>query len=48
MATVPLIKPTGLPPARGNPPLSNATGSALLTQNLSIQNLSIQFSVYIE
>ena len=29
MAKVPSMKPTGLPPARGNPLLSNRTASAL-------------------
>ena len=37
MVKVPSMKPTGLPHARGNPPLSNPTASALLTQNSSIQ-----------
>ena len=37
MVKVPSIKPTGLPPARGNPPLSNSTAGALFTQNSLIQ-----------
>ena len=31
MVKVPSMEPTGLPPARGNPPLSNPTASVLFT-----------------
>ena len=37
MANVSSMKPSGLPPARGNPPQSNPNASNLLTQNSSIQ-----------
>ena len=37
MVKVPSMKPTGMPPARGNRPLSNPTANALLTRNSSVQ-----------